>query len=192
MPWYQAGAARGYSKFYTNPATRTEEFVVSDTYLNALEGAYRQGFFDAGGSNIEDTGALVFDHLAEQGVRTTQDAYAVGRADAANERDIGGTPDNPQNYVAGAPIVDTPPLREALSPMPQPERRDVLAIGQWTPAEASPYAGLSSFGGFGPSGSAFSSAAPTSNGATSGARGLSPLVLLAVAGAAVYFLSKRS
>ncbi len=77
----------------------------------------------------------------------------------------------------------------ALSPVPAPQERISQALGQGSPAVASPYSGLSSFEGFGPGGN-YATMAPVR--AVSSPRGISPLILLAVAGVVAYLVMRKS
>lgn len=75
-----------------------------------------------------------------------------------------------------------------LSPVPQPEMRQPQAMTQGSPSVASPYSSLSSFNGFGTTGAYGSMplAAPSQR------AGISPILLLAAAGAIAYFVMRKS
>lgn len=72
------------------------------------------------------------------------------------------------------------------SPVPAPELRGLVALSQGSRTVATPYSGLSSFSGFGPSGSVFT---PTASGAAP-SRGLSPVILIALVAGVIYFATK--
>jgi hypothetical protein len=78
----------------------------------------------------------------------------------------------------------------ALSPVPAPELRVPQAMMQGSVPVASPYSGLSSFNGFGVTGS-FGSMPPVQQ-TSRGGFTISPLILLAAAGVAAYFIMRKS
>ncbi len=75
----------------------------------------------------------------------------------------------------------------ALSPMPNPGGREAQALGQGGGVAGSPYAGLSSFEGFGPGGN-YADMAPA---APSSSRGISPIILIALVAGAVYLATRN-
>jgi hypothetical protein len=105
MPYYRPGIERGFSRFNTfDVMGRMPLWLVTDEYLNALERAYHQGQYDAGISNVEDTSSIVFDFLAVNNITTTEQAYALGRAQS--DPDPGGSVD--PNFLSGT--ANTPGL----------------------------------------------------------------------------------
>lgn len=201
MPWYQPCDPRGYTKFFDGPDSstgyvdpdRTAQWEVTDEYLHALEAAYRQGFFDAGGQNVEDTGALVFDKLAANCVQTTEDAYRVGRADApiANALDPGGTVDiSGIGSVPGTAIPSTPAMQDAgmiyaagATPSGQPSQPVGVSVPYVAPIGSGP---SSSSYGTGGGGLTTLLSPRTATG------GINWLLIAAVAAGAWFLLRKRS
>ena len=185
--------------------------------MQALENAFRQGFFDNGGTNMDDTGSALFDLLAENCVTTTQQANALGRSIGAQNRaapvDPGGAVDIPHlagaEYIPNAPVGPTPsPTGAGLDvvygagsgPQGQPALPET---GYATPFGSGGYGGgvvSGASGGFSSSGFAASGGVRIdgpggtpigiSFGQGAGAGGINWLLIAAVAAGAYFLLRK--
>jgi hypothetical protein len=107
MPWFEPCANLGYTKFLTNPDLRQDRWIVSDTYLQALLSAYRQGYTNAGGPDFEDSDDVLLDKLAANCVSSTSAAASLGQQDAGADVSAGQTV-HTSGYTAGATIGPTP------------------------------------------------------------------------------------
>lgn len=58
---------------------------VSDDYMQGLIGAYREGYEDAGGQNVEDGDQVIIDRLAAEETKTKVKAGQLGAQQAKSE-----------------------------------------------------------------------------------------------------------
>lgn len=79
----------------------------------------------------------------------------------------------------------------STSPVPAPEMRATVALGQSSNQGASPYSGLSSFSGMGTNGLAYDAEFPQTASAGTQRSGINPLFIMAAVAAAAYFLLKK-
>ena len=66
------------------PVYLTKE--VSDVYLQSLIKAYREGYTDAGGTNVEDSDQPIINELTAHKVITPEQATTLGAATAKKEQ----------------------------------------------------------------------------------------------------------
>ena len=130
MPWYQPCVSSGYSKFLTDPSVREDRFIVSDTYIQSLLNAYRQGYVNAGGPDYEDSDELLLDTLASACVGGTSDAAALGRTHAERDR-AAGQEYHESSHVPGGSIPLTPPT--GAPPPPATEATGTVYAPQGQP-----------------------------------------------------------
>lgn len=186
MPWYEPCASNGYSKFYSAPQLREDRFIVSDNYLQALCRAYRQAYTNAGGPDYEDSDDVLLDILASNCVGGTSDAASLGERHAQRDRDA-GQDYHPPSLPMGGAIPSTPPTGVILPTQTQEPGTVYTAVTnpQGQPGENpvfSPSISLQAPG--------TSPSAPT-GGFVPSSTGKIPWLLIAAAGAALYFFTRK-
>jgi len=151
MPWYQAGAPRGFTKFYDQGSydpDRSDRFAVSNSHIEGLMQAFKSSYLAAGGKLFSaQTWAEWLDRMAEHNVNAPPEAAAYG-VQRAGEENAGATGLLTGGFTTGGPgivPVENPDIDKdrrgiitSSAPVGQPTTQPVGFFPAPTPATAGP------------------------------------------------------